>query len=102
MSACISRHGEYGGHEPPSFGDDPFCCHRCGVFDEERVLQLLGDAETEVERLRAKVTRVEALLNGPEYIDDDQIQAALDDPDPDDGPTPEQVRYHLGQGEVMW
>ena len=44
MSVCISRHGEFGSHDP----DDAHTCKLCGVLDEEDVI-------AELKRLRAEL-----------------------------------------------
>lgn len=54
MSTCISLHGEYSEHVLPGTKFSEFDCDRCYAFAEDAAL-------AEVERLRAKVARVEAL-----------------------------------------
>lgn len=63
MSTCISQHGEYSEHDLPGTKFSEFDCNRCFAFSEDAAL-------AEVERLRSKVTRVEALA--------DDLTASLD------------------------
>lgn len=56
MSTCISMHGEYGEHDLPGTTFGEFVCNRCHAFDEDVAM-------AEVVRLRAKVARVEEMIN---------------------------------------
>lgn len=56
MSTCISQHGEYSEHDLPGTKFSEFDCNLCYAFVEDAAL-------AEIERLRAKVVRVEALAS---------------------------------------
>ena len=52
MSTCISRAGEYSDHETT---EGNYICDRCGLLDEDGIF-------AELDRLRATVARVDALV----------------------------------------
>jgi len=69
MSTCISRHGEFGSHEP----DDAYVCKLCGVLDEDGMVD-------ELRKLRADLAssnrRLEAQLNARGRVEE-VLDAAL-------------------------
>lgn len=64
MSTCVSRHGEFGSHEP----NENHVCKLCGVFDEDAALATMAAAIARVAGVMDLVEFLTARLDEDEQV----------------------------------